>query len=125
MAAIRLIPKTDDGEFPRHAARELIEALPGAALFAPDFAAMIAAGRRMGWPAAMIRANEELASRGNCISFEWAGPPKISGTLYENNVFFGVVDDYWATLRFIEHWAERLGVRVHELDPPPRDKRRS
>ncbi len=123
MGAIRLIPRTDEADFPRVEARLLIESLPQVALFPPDFESMITAGRRMGWSPAMIRANEELAARGNCISFEWNGEPQISGTLFEDNVFFGVVDDYWSTLMFIESWAKKLKVRVHEHDPPPRSQR--
>lgn len=123
MAAIRLIPRTDDADFPREEARALIESLPEVVLIPTDFESMIAAGRRMGWPPKLIRANEELAARGNCNSFEWNGEPKISGTLYEDNVFFVVVDDYWSTLTFIERWAKKFNVRVHEHDPPPRSER--
>lgn len=68
----------------------------------------------MGWSERMIKANEELAARGNCVDFSWNGPPVIHGTLYEDNVFFGCRDDEQATLAFIQSWADKLDVRVYK-----------
>ena len=114
MPAIRLIPKTDDAEFPYDAALALIQRLPGVVLRPADLAPMIAAGKRMGWPEAMVRANEALAARGKCWAFSWSGPPALTGTLYEDNVFLSVVDDEMATLKLIRSWATELNGRVFQ-----------
>ena len=112
MAAIRLIPKTDESEFPYDAALKLIQSLPDVMLRPQDFTQMIATGKRIGWPEVMIRSHEEMAARGKCFQFRWDGYPALSGSLFEDNVFFSIIDDEQATLEFINAWATKLDVRV-------------
>jgi hypothetical protein len=114
MPAIRLIPKTDESDFPYDAALELIRQLPHVDLRPKDFAPLLEAGRRMRWTDKMIRSHEEMAARGKCYEFRWAGPPALLGTLFEDNVFFNVIGDEQATLRFIQAWADKLDVRVFQ-----------
>jgi hypothetical protein len=66
----------------------------------------------MGWTGAMIRANEGLAERGNCFDFQMRVEPYLSGTLYEDNVFFSVTGDEGTAMRYIGRLADELGVRV-------------
>lgn len=110
MPAVRLVPIGDD-EFPYAEAKSRLE--QDVTLTPKDFGPMIAAGRRMGWTAEMIRANEELARRGNCFDFVMGGEPSIRGSLYEDNVFFSITGDDNAALSYIQRLAEELGVRVH------------
>jgi len=119
MAAIRLVPKNDESDFPAREARSLIERLPGVVVCATDFEPMILAGRIAGWSDEMVVANQQLATRGNCIDFQWPGPPKLIGTLYEDNAYFLVSDDYHRTLELIRNWAIKLGASVYEHDPLP------
>ena len=110
MPAVRLIPKTDDASFPYDAAKRLLA--QDADLTPKDFGPMIEAGRRMRWTEAMIRANEELARRGKCFDFQMRVEPSLSGSLFEDNVFFSVTGDEKAALAYIRRLAKELGVRV-------------
>ncbi|WP_442510488.1 hypothetical protein SH528x_002113 [Novipirellula sp. SH528] len=119
MAAIRLIPQSDYADFPRLEVKALIERLPGVVIVPTDFDAMISAGRDAGWSDELFTANQQLATRGNCIDFQWPGPPKLTGAVYEDNAYFLVADDYRQTLELIENWAIELGTSVYEHDPLP------
>jgi hypothetical protein len=112
MPAVRLIPITDDATFPYSDVKRRLE--QDADLIPKDFRPMIEAGRRMGWTAAMIRANEELADRGKCFDFTLRAEPYLSGSLFENNVFFHITGDEQEALEYIITLAEELGVRVYQ-----------
>ena len=111
---IRLIPKTDDAAFPYEEAMRLLQANAGINFKPKDFAPMIAAGTRLGWTVEMIRANEELARRGNCFEFASEKAPFLRGSLFEDNVFFsfsGAKHEH-ACVPEIERLAKLLDVRV-------------
>ncbi|MGE3808504.1 MAG: hypothetical protein AB7K24_27890 [Gemmataceae bacterium] len=93
---------------------ELILELPDAVVEPKDFGPLIAAGRRMRWTPHMIQSHEEMAARGKCFDFRWktVDETEICGTLYEDNIFFSVVDDELATVDTIKCWGEQLDVRV-------------
>lgn len=114
MPAYRLIPKQDDAEFPYDSALSLILGLSDADVRPKDFGPLIAAGRRMRWTEQMIRSHEDMAKRGKCFDFYWTAEDdtKISGTLFENNIFFSAIDDELATLDVLKRWANQLDVRV-------------
>jgi hypothetical protein len=110
MPAVRLIPKTDDAPFPYDAAKRRLA--QDADLTPKDFAPMIETGRRMRWTEAMIRANEELARRSKCFDFQMRAEPNLSGSLFEDNVFFSVTGDEKAAMAYIKRLTKELGVRV-------------
>jgi hypothetical protein len=110
MPAVRLIPKTDDAAFPYDEAKQRLE--QDADLMPKDFGPMIEAGRRMGWTQAMIRANEELALYGKCFDFQMRVAPNLTGTLFEDNIFFSITGQERAALAYIRRLAKELGVRV-------------
>jgi hypothetical protein len=114
MPAVRLIPKTDDAEFPYDAALAMLRALPGVELRPKDFVSLLEAGSRCGWTEEMLQVHEEMARRGRCFDFAWNGPPTLRGSLFEDNVFISVVDDEPATLRLVAAWARKLDVRVFQ-----------
>ena len=86
MAAMRIIPGTDDAAFPYEEARFLLEHLPGVRKTETDIPAMVAAGTRMGWTKEMVDAHWELMRRGRCFDFHV--DDGVSCTLWENNIFF-------------------------------------
>jgi hypothetical protein len=111
MPAMRLVAITDDAGFPyAEAKRRLAQ---DADLTPADLTPMIAAGRRMGWTGELIRANEELARRGNCFDFALQVAPYLTGTLYEDNVFFRMTGDESAEVAYVEKLAEELGAAVY------------
>ena len=87
----------------------------GVHFIAKDFTSMLAAGRRMGWSEAMLRANEELAARGKCFDFSQGAPPGLKGSLFEDNIFFSFVSAQHleASLPVIQRLADALNARVH------------
>lgn len=111
MPAVRLVPIDDKADFPYVAAKQLLER--DADLTPKDFGPLLAAGRRMHWTPAMIRANEELAERGNCYDFRLRDEPFLGGSLFENNVFFSITGDERAAMAYIRGLARELGVRVY------------
>jgi hypothetical protein len=78
-----------------------------------DFGPMIEAGRRMRWTSAMIRANEELSARGNCYDYTLSTEPYLTGSLFEDNIYFSLAGDERMALKYIERLARELGVRVY------------
>jgi hypothetical protein len=112
MPAVRLVPITDDAEFPYAEAKRRLE--EDAKLIPKDFGPMIEAGRRMRWTEEMIRGNEDLARRGNCFDFVMRVEPFLSGALFENNVFFSITGDEHAALTYIRRLAKELGVCVYK-----------
>src|SRR5262245_55496639 len=111
MPAVRLVPITDDAEFPYAEAKRRLG--QDADLTPKDFGPMIEAGRRMRWTEAMIRANEDLARRGHCFDFVLRVEPFLRGSLFEDNVFFSITDDEGAAMAYIKRLAKELGVRVY------------
>jgi hypothetical protein len=111
MPTVRLVPITDEADFPYEEAKRLLER--DADLTPKDFGPLVAAGRRMHWTEAMLRANEELAERGNCYDFRLRAEPLLAGSLFEDNVFFSITGDERAALAYIRGLARVLGVRVY------------
>lgn len=113
--ALRLIPKTDDGPFPYEMARQLLLNLEGLVFTPKDFGPMLAAGRRMGWPDELIRANEDLARKGRCFDFAMTKAPFLRGSLFEDNVFFSFSSRGHrdGCMPEIERLASTLDVRIH------------
>jgi hypothetical protein len=115
---IRLIRKTDDTEFAYDAALALIRALPDVIIRPKDTvppasgARLLAGGRPVQLPEAMVRNLDEMAASGKCFDFSWKGFPALSGTVYKEMVFFSVVDDEVATLDLVKSWADKLDGRV-------------
>lgn len=110
MSAVRLVPISDDADFPYAEAKRCLER--DAELTPKDFGPMIEAGRKMRWTDEMIRTNEELAHRGNCFDFVLRAEPFLSGSLFENNVFFSITGDERVALAYIKRLADELSVRV-------------
>jgi len=112
--AARLIPKTDESEFPYEEVRRRLFENPSTRVRPFDFGPMIEAGKRMGWTEEMIRTNEELSHRGRCFAFEMTQEPFLRGTLYEDNVFFSFsgAEHERASMHAIEGLAREFDVRV-------------
>src|SRR5437870_1892326 len=93
MSGIRLIPKTDESEFPYMEARQILLFELHDVFFKPtDFDALISAGKRVGWTAEMIAEHQAMAERKKCFDFRMESVPYLSGTLYEDNIFFSFYD---------------------------------
>jgi hypothetical protein len=115
MSGVRLIPKTDESEFPYQKAKQiLLFSLKDMSFQSTDFAPMIVAGERIGWTEEMITAHQALAEGGNCFDFRLQINPYLSGTLYEDNIFFRFVDSEQERecMPLIQELATRLDVRV-------------
>lgn len=112
MPAIRIVPVDDDDDFPYEEALRLLE--QDADLEPADLTEMIEAGRRMGWSQEMIVANEALAAGGKCFSFTLRKPPHLSGTLYEDNIFFSINGNERDAKTYIRSLAKLLGAAVYE-----------
>ena len=113
MSVIRIVPRDDDSPFPYQRAHEELRTL-GVTLAPKDFTAMLNAGRRIGWSEAMIRANEELAERGNCYDFYQTATPRLRGSLFENNIYFSFEsgEHQEACLPLIRTLADSLGAAI-------------
>jgi hypothetical protein len=115
MSGVRLIPKTDESEFPYQEAKQiLLFSFQDLSFQSTDFAPMIVAGKRIGWTEEMLIAHEALAERGNCFDFRLQISPYLNGTLYEDNIFFRFVDSEHERecMPLIPELATRLEVRV-------------
>ena len=87
MTGIRLIP-ADEVNFPYDAVVSALRNLPGMCFDELDIPAMVAAGKRIGWPQSLIDSHWDLMKRGKCFSFYQEETPGLTGSFYENNVFF-------------------------------------
>ena len=67
--------------------------MEGVELVPKDFTRMLEVGRRIGWPKALIEANEQLAARGRCFDIAHSAPPELTGSLFEDNIFFSFTSD--------------------------------
>ncbi|MBN1311120.1 MAG: hypothetical protein JXB30_06845 [Anaerolineae bacterium] len=86
MSAIRIIPTSDDAEFPYADAKRLLDSLPGVNRKETDIPAIIEAGVKAGWPKALVEEHRRLMRSGKC--FDYAVDGGIRCTLWENNIFF-------------------------------------
>ena len=86
MAAVRIVPSDDDAEFPYAEALVLLQAMRGAVQEQTDIRSVIAAGKRLGWPQALIDVHLEYMKNGKC--FDFTTDAGISCTLWEDNIFF-------------------------------------
>jgi hypothetical protein len=112
MTGVRIVPSDDDAEFPYTKALALLQEMEGADQHETDIPAIIAAGKRFGWPQALIDEHFEYIKNGKCFDFHTdAG---ISCTLWEDNIFFGFYDaEHEAQcMPIIEDLAVRLSCRV-------------
>ena len=115
MAFVRSVPKSGDDPSPYDDAKRLLLIEDSDCIFEQaDLRPMIEAGRRMGWPEALIRANEELQQRGRCFKFEIQREPCLNGTLFEDNVMFELSNSTSDedALREINRLATQLNLKV-------------
>jgi hypothetical protein len=99
MSGVRLIAK-DETDFPWERALQELRSLDGMKLVPKDFTRMLDVGRRIGWPDELIEANEQLAARGRCFDIAQSFPPQLTGSLFEDNIFFSFVSaDHETTCR--------------------------
>jgi hypothetical protein len=112
MAAMRIIPATDEAPFPYERAKDLLEHLPMVSKTPTDIPAIVAAGARFGWPKALIDRHWEWMRRGMCLDFNVPGG--ISCTLWEDNIFFRFFDGDHEDrcLPVIADLASQLGCRL-------------
>lgn len=87
MTGIRLTP-TDKVNFPYDAVVSALRNLPGMCFEELDIPAIVAAGKRIGWPQSLIDFQWDLVKRGKCFEFNQETPPGLTGAFYETNVFF-------------------------------------
>ncbi len=115
MTGLRLVPAAG-AAFPYERALALLKSIPAMDLDPLDIPALIAAGKAMGWSKTVIDHHWTLLSQGKCFRFEQDGGLELSGTLYEDSVFFSFFDaDHAAGCRpIIEKMARKLGLDVRE-----------
>lgn len=112
---VRIVPASDNVPFPYdEAKRVLIIENPDCIFEQADLRPMIEAGRRFNWTAEMIKANQELHDRGNCLKFRVERKPFLDGTLFEDNIMFDLtnVSSHEDALREITRLAKLLGATV-------------
>lgn len=114
MSAVRIISKNEDEDFPYEAAKAYLTENFTLDTYPVDFEEMIEVGRRIGWPDALIRANQLLAERGKCFNFAQTDYPKLQGSLFEDNIFFSFTDSlhYEICLPVIKVIAKSIGCVV-------------
>ena len=66
---IRLIPATDNSDFPYAVASSMLREIEGMTISDVDFPAMIEAGKRFGWPQKTIDSRWGMMERGKCFRF--------------------------------------------------------
>jgi hypothetical protein len=112
MAAVRIVPSDDDAEFPYAEALVLLQAMRGAVQEQTDIPSVIAAGKRLGWPQALIDVHLEYMKHGKC--FDFTTDAGISCTLWEDNIFFRFqsAEHEAQCMPIIEDLAVRLSCRV-------------
>jgi hypothetical protein len=112
MAAVRIVPSDDDAEFPYAEALVLLQAMPGAVQEQTDIPPVIAAGKRFGWPQALIDVHLEYIENGKC--FDFTTDAGLSCTLWEDNIFcrFHGAEHQAECTPIIEDLAVRLSCRV-------------
>ncbi len=120
MPATRLIPATDDAEFPYEELLAHIWTLDGVAIKHADLSEMIAAGKRSGWSAEMIAANEALQRTGRCRDVMQSKPPYLYATLYLDNLYIMYWDNAHriACAPLVASMANKLGVRIWQQESP-------
>jgi hypothetical protein len=111
-AAVRIVPSDDDAEFPYAEALVLLQAMRGAVQEQTDIPSVIAAGKRLGWPQALIDVHLEYMRHGKC--FDFTTDAGISCTLWEDNIFFRFqsAEHEAQCMPLIEDLAVRLSCRV-------------
>jgi len=112
VAAVRIVPSDDDAEFPYAEALLSLQAMRGAVQEQADIASVIAAGKRVGWPQALIDVHLEYMKHGKC--FDFTTDAGISCTLWEDNIFFRFrsAQHEAQCMPIIEDLAARLSCRV-------------
>jgi hypothetical protein len=112
LTAIRIVPPSDEAPFPYEAARGILERLPGVTKSETDIPAIVAAGAKLGWPQDVIDEHWEWMRRGKCFDFNVEDG--VSGTLWEDNIFFRIVDfaHEEACLPLISAIARQLSCRI-------------
>lgn len=100
MAAVRIVPSDDDAEFAYAEALVLLQAMRGAVQEQTDIPSVIAAGKRMGWPQALIDVHLKYMNNGKC--FDFTTDTGISCTLWEDNIFF--------RFQSVEHEAQGMPI---------------
>jgi len=110
--AARIIPPTDDAEFPYDRALALIREIEDVVLEPADIPGIMESGRRMGWPQSLLDDHMGYLERGKCFAFRVPGG--VRGTLWETNIFFAFEDRaHQETCEpQIEQLAARLGCRI-------------
>jgi hypothetical protein len=112
LAAVRIAPSDDDAEFPYTKALGLLQEMDGAVQEETDIPSVIAAGKRLGWPQALIDDHFEYIRNGKC--FDFTTDAGISCTLWEDNIFFRFygAEHEAQCMPIIEDLAVRLSCRV-------------
>ncbi len=112
MTAVRIIAPTDDAEFPYDAAIHLLDSLPGCVREEADLPAIIAAGKRVGWPQTVIDEHFDYMKNGKCFDFTTGSG--LVGTLWEDNIFFRFHDAAHQEhcMPLIGELAARLSCRI-------------
>lgn len=115
MTGLRLVP-ADGKPFPYDRALRLLKTIPTIELDSLDIPALVAAGKKMGWSQVVIDHHWTLMANGKCFRFDQDDEPELSGTLYEDNLFFSFFDgDHEAACRpLIEKIARQLGIEIRE-----------
>ncbi len=86
---MRLIPKTEEAEFPYCKAMETLLFKDPDISFEPvDFAKLIENGKRMGWTEEMLTNHVQMNKRGKCFNFCSNLPNGLQGTIWEDNIHF-------------------------------------
>jgi len=113
VSGLRLVP-APGRVFPWSQVRRTLHDAGGMSFEELDIPALVAAGQRMGWSQAMIDHHWKLMQNGRCFRFDQDDEPELSGSLYEDNVFFSFIDaEHEAACRpFIEGLAEALGLEL-------------
>ena len=111
--SVRLIPITDDAEFPYDSAAAMLRSMDNMLIEDVDFPSMIEAGKRFGWPQALIDSHWAMMERGNCFHFHQDCPPELHGDMYEDNIWLTFFDAEHeeACMPVIDEMAKTLGVR--------------
>lgn len=115
MTGLRLVPAAG-ATFPHAQVKRLLQSIPSMDLDPLDIPALVAAGKAMGWSQTVIDHHWTLLAHGKCFRFEQDGGVELSGTLYEDNVFFSFADaDHDAACRpVVEKLAKKLGLELRE-----------
>lgn len=111
---MRIIPPTDDGDFPYDAALRLLQQSPDIRQRPTDITAIVTHGIAIGWPQDLVDLHMRWLQEGGVFDFDDAEQEGISCTLWRDNIFFRFFSDSHHTrcIPMIEAMASTLGCRI-------------